>query len=91
LGGATPVGGVSSLDYDLLNLVWTEEKLQKHIDLTDQCPSIEVGIRNVIEPETVHRFCSWHILHKLSTKWGFVENKGVFTDLVKDVVLFMGH
>lgn len=51
--------------------------------LTDQCPSIEVGIRNVLEPETLHRFCSWHILHKLSTKWGFFE--GCFPDLVKDV------
>ncbi|KAF3324797.1 Charged multivesicular body protein 7 [Carex littledalei] len=31
-----PVGVVSSLDYDLLKLVWTEEKLKKHIDIIDQ-------------------------------------------------------
>ncbi|KAJ4804077.1 Charged multivesicular body protein 7 [Rhynchospora pubera] len=34
--GTAPVGAVSSLDYDLLKLVWTEEKLQKHIDLIDR-------------------------------------------------------
>ncbi|KAJ3690957.1 hypothetical protein LUZ61_020121 [Rhynchospora tenuis] len=34
--GTAPVGAVSSLDYDLLKLAWTEEKLQKHIDLIDQ-------------------------------------------------------
>lgn len=32
----TPVGVVSSLDYDLLKLVWTQEKLEKHIDIIDQ-------------------------------------------------------
>lgn len=44
--------------------------------LTDQCASIESGIRHVFGPETVHRYCSWHILHKLPTKWGNVSDKG---------------
>ena len=43
--------------------------------LTDQCPSIESGIRHVLGPETVHRYCSWHILHKLSGKWGAQDDK----------------
>lgn len=43
--------------------------------LTDQCGSIESGIRHVFGQETVHRYCSWHILHKLPTKWGHVSTK----------------
>lgn len=43
--------------------------------LTDQCASIEAGIRHVLGPDTVHRYCSWHILHKLSSKWRFVSDK----------------
>lgn len=44
--------------------------------LSDQCASIESGIQHVLGPETVHRYCSWHILHKLPSKWGFVSDKG---------------
>lgn len=43
--------------------------------LTDQCTSIEASIRHVLGPDTVHRYCSWHILHKLPSKWGFVSDK----------------
>lgn len=43
--------------------------------LTDICASIESGIWHVLGPETVHRYCSWHILHKLPTKWGNVSDK----------------
>jgi MULE transposase domain len=43
--------------------------------LTDQCSSIEKVIENVLSPHTVHRFCSWHILHKLSAKWDNVDDK----------------
>jgi zinc finger SWIM domain-containing protein 3 len=38
--------------------------------LTDQCASIEAGIHEVLAANTVHRYCSWHILHKLTSKWG---------------------
>lgn len=54
--------------------------------LTDQCPSIELGIKHVFGEETVHRYCSWHILHKLPTKWGQVDNKSEKTKWVKAVV-----
>ena len=54
--------------------------------LTDQCASIESGIRHVLAPQTVHRYCSWHILHKLPTKWGQVSNKSAKSDMVKKVV-----
>lgn len=54
--------------------------------LTDQCASIEAGIRHALAPETVHRFCSWHILHKLCTKWGNVPDKTDLTDRVKEIV-----
>lgn len=56
--------------------------------LSDQCASIESGIRHVFGQETVHRYCSWHILHKLPTKWGNVTDKGneksVKTDKKRD-------
>jgi hypothetical protein len=54
--------------------------------LTDQCSSIEFGIRTVFGSDTIHRYCSWHILHKLSSKWGNIEHKDALTILVKDVV-----
>ena len=54
--------------------------------LTDQCPSIELGVQHVLAPETVHRYCSWHILHKLPSKWGNVDNKIDLSDKVKAVV-----
>lgn len=37
--------------------------------LTDQCKSIEIGVKHELRG-TLHRFCAWHITHKLSTKWG---------------------
>lgn len=52
--------------------------------LTDQCASIEAGIRHVLAPETVHRYCAWHILHKLPTKWGQVSNKEKKSDKTVD-------
>ncbi|XP_078156101.1 protein FAR-RED IMPAIRED RESPONSE 1-like [Carex rostrata] len=54
--------------------------------LTDQCPSIELGVKHVFGEETVHRYCSWHILHKLPTKWENVGNKSEKTKWVKSVV-----
>jgi MULE transposase domain len=36
--------------------------------LTDQCSSIEKGIKLVLSSEIVIRFYSWHILHKLAAK-----------------------
>lgn len=38
--------------------------------LTDQCASIDSGIRHVLGPQTLHIYCLWHILHKLPSKWG---------------------
>lgn len=58
--------------------------------LTDQSASIEAGIRHALAPETVHRFCSWHILHKLCTKWGNVPDKTDLTDRVKEI-LYQSH
>jgi zinc finger SWIM domain-containing protein 3 len=54
--------------------------------LTDQCASIECGVREVLGVDTVHRYCSWHILHKLCSKWGNVPNKDALSDKVKAVV-----
>jgi hypothetical protein len=54
--------------------------------LTNQCLSIEKGIEKILSPHTIHRFCSWHILHKLSAKWGNVDDKSEKTDLRKDVL-----
>ncbi|XP_078181731.1 protein FAR-RED IMPAIRED RESPONSE 1-like [Carex rostrata] len=54
--------------------------------LTDQCPSIEKGIRYVLGSDTVHRYCAWHILHKLPEKFGGQEDKTALTYLVKATV-----
>lgn len=54
--------------------------------LTDQCGSIEAGVKHVFGAETVHIYCSWHILHKLTTKWGPRDDKSGKTRLVKKVV-----
>lgn len=34
----------------------------------------------------LHRFCAWHITHKLSEKWGWTDNKEHLTGLVKAAV-----
>ncbi|KAL8484630.1 hypothetical protein ACS0TY_027071 [Phlomoides rotata] len=41
--------------------------------LTDQCESIKTAIRDVM-PETVHRYCLWHIMSKLPVNFKGVAN-----------------
>jgi zinc finger SWIM domain-containing protein 3 len=53
--------------------------------LTDQCQSIEKGMKNVLVG-TVHRYCAWHIMRKLPMKWGRKPNKDRLTEQVKYVV-----
>jgi MULE transposase domain len=53
--------------------------------LTDQCKSIENGVRDSL-PGIVHHFCSWHITQKLPMRCGGTTYKDVLTDLVKIVV-----
>jgi MULE transposase domain len=53
--------------------------------LTDQCKSIENGVRLKL-PGVLHRFCAWHITHKLSSKWGRTDDKEKLNGIVKAVV-----
>ena len=54
--------------------------------MTDQCLSIEIAVRDIFGDETVHRNCSWHILHKLTEHWGNVKGKKDRTTRIKDIV-----
>lgn len=56
--------------------------------LTDQCGSIELGIKHVFGSETTHRYCSWHILHKLPNKLGRRDRKSTISAQVKEVVYY---
>jgi hypothetical protein len=53
--------------------------------LTDQCQSIEKGMKNVLVG-TIHRYCAWHILHKFPMKWDRKPNKDGLTEQLKSVV-----
>lgn len=52
--------------------------------LIDQCPSIEKGVR--YRTDTVHRYCAWHILHKLPRKFESQDDKVALTYLVNATV-----
>jgi hypothetical protein len=39
-------------------------------------------MKNVLV-DTVHRYCAWHILHKLPMKWDRKPNKDGLTEQVK--------
>ncbi|KAL8481208.1 hypothetical protein ACS0TY_027112 [Phlomoides rotata] len=41
--------------------------------ITDQCPSINLAIRDVM-PNTTHRYCIWYILSKVPEKFKHVHN-----------------
>ncbi|KAL8527316.1 hypothetical protein ACS0TY_005259 [Phlomoides rotata] len=41
--------------------------------ITDQCPSINLAIMDVM-PNTIHRYCIWHILSKVTKKFKHVAN-----------------
>jgi hypothetical protein len=56
--------------------------------LTDQCGSIELGIKHVFGSETTHRYCSWYILHKLPNKLGRRDRKSTISAQVKEVVYY---
>ena len=56
--------------------------------LTDQCASIELGVKHVFGSETTQRYCSWHILHKLPTKLGRREKESNVSSQVKEVVYY---
>ena len=43
-------------------------------------------VRYVLGDDTVHRYCAWHILHKLSSKFGAQDYKDALTYLVKATV-----
>jgi zinc finger SWIM domain-containing protein 3 len=53
--------------------------------LTDQCGRITNGIEKKLSG-ILHRFCVWHITHKLPSKWSGREDKEVLTKNVKKVV-----
>jgi MULE transposase domain len=53
--------------------------------LTYQCQSIKKHMKNVLVG-TVHRYCAWHILHKLPMKWGRKPNNDGLTEQLKYVV-----
>lgn len=59
--------------------------VQPEAILTDQCQSIENGIRKTL-PQSLHPYCSWHILHKLSSQFGGLANKEDLSLKVKQVV-----
>jgi hypothetical protein len=40
----------------------------------------------VLSSETIHRFYTWHILHKLAAKWGNVGDRDSKTECIKDIV-----
>lgn len=54
--------------------------------ITDQCESIKKAIKDVM-PNTRHRYCIWHILSKLPTKFvGLGANYGKCTTEFKGIV-----
>ena len=54
--------------------------------LSDQCASIECGIKNIFGDETLHRYCVWHIMNKLPTKLGNIVNKKQVEEDIKAIV-----
>lgn len=54
--------------------------------MTDQCRSIQIGVDSFFGADTLHRNCSWHILHKLTDHWGGVKGKKDRTAKINDIV-----
>ncbi|KAL8555894.1 hypothetical protein ACS0TY_003637 [Phlomoides rotata] len=44
-----------------------------NVIITDQCPSINLAIRDVM-PNMTHRYCIWHIMSKVTEKFKHVAN-----------------
>ncbi|XP_050212818.2 protein FAR-RED IMPAIRED RESPONSE 1-like [Mercurialis annua] len=53
--------------------------------LTDQCESIKAAVREVM-PNTIHRYCIWHILHKLPQKFKNLANFHNAITEFKDII-----
>jgi hypothetical protein len=61
----------------------------------DQCLSIEKEIEKILSSHIVHRFYLWYILHKLSAKWGNLDDKSekniflrmLYMDLIPSLIL----
>ncbi|XP_063941446.1 protein FAR1-RELATED SEQUENCE 5-like [Daucus carota subsp. sativus] len=62
-------------DEDSTNFTWVCEMFLKVFQqapkciITDQCPAMKVAI-NKIFPNSIHRYCMWHIMQKFTAKVG---------------------
>ncbi|XP_057786803.1 protein FAR1-RELATED SEQUENCE 2-like [Salvia miltiorrhiza] len=53
--------------------------------LTDQCESIKNALKELM-PDTIHRFCIWHILHKLPDKFKAIKESNKAQTAFKNIV-----
>ena len=73
-------------------MIWLDGMGNIHLTaiITDQCESIKRAVREVM-PNTVHRFCMWHIMCKVLEKFKhireFSKAKSEFKALVYDILV----
>ncbi|XP_057791297.1 protein FAR-RED IMPAIRED RESPONSE 1-like [Salvia miltiorrhiza] len=53
--------------------------------LTDQCESIKDALKEVM-PETIHRFCIWHILYKFPEKFKAMKEYNKAATTLKNII-----
>ncbi|KAL8518307.1 hypothetical protein ACS0TY_009609 [Phlomoides rotata] len=56
-----------------LNWLQAMNGVHPNVIITDQCPSINFMIRDVM-PNTTHRYCIWHIMSKVPEKFKYIGN-----------------